>query len=79
MPEPGLPAIKIPSASFDDRSMSVHLIEGVKPLAKKGTPGEFTLEKISDNKLDKQTLNQIMNFLFSTENNKKNIKYRNFF
>jgi len=56
---------------FDDRSMSVHLIEGVEPLAKKGTPGEFTLEKISDNKLDKQTLNQIMNFLFSTENNKK--------
>ena len=23
---------------FDDKSMSVHLIEGVEPLAKKGTP-----------------------------------------
>ena len=56
---------------FDDKSMSVHLIEGVEPSAKKGTSGEFTLEKISDTKLDKQTLNEIMNFLFSTENNKK--------
>ena len=56
---------------FDDNSMSVHLIEGVEPLAKKGTPGEFTLEKLSDTKLDKKTLNEIMNFLFSTENNKQ--------
>ena len=56
---------------FDEKSMSVHLIEGIEPLAKKGTPGDFTLEKISENKLDKQTLNEIMNFLFSTENNKK--------
>lgn len=56
---------------FDEHSMSVHLIEGVEPLAKKGTPGEFKLEKISDKKLDKPALNEIINFLFSTENNKK--------
>jgi ATPase len=56
---------------FDDNSMSVHLIEGIEPLAKKGTPGNFTLEKISDEKIDKDILNKIINFLFSVKNNKK--------
>lgn len=56
---------------FDQSTMSVHLIEGVEPLAKKGTPGNFSLEKISGNKLDKQILDEIMNFLFSTKDNKK--------
>jgi ATPase len=56
---------------FDDNSMSVHLIEGIEPLAKKGTPGNFSLEKISDEKIDKDILNKIINFLFSVKNNKK--------
>ncbi len=56
---------------FDDKSMSVHLIEGIEPLAKKGTPGNFSLEKISDEKLDKNTLIKIIDFLFSVKNNKK--------
>ncbi len=56
---------------FDEKSMSVHLIEGIEPLAKKGTPGNFSLEKISDELLDKTTLNKIINFLFSVKNNKK--------
>ena len=56
---------------FDQSTMSVHLIEGVEPLAKKGTPGNFTLEKISESKLNKQILDEIMNFLFSTKDNKK--------
>jgi ATPase len=56
---------------FDEKSMSVHLIEGIEPLAKKGTPGNFVLEKISDEKLDKNILIKIINFLFSVKNNKK--------
>jgi ATPase len=56
---------------FDQSTMSVHLIEGVEPLAKKGTPGNFSLEKISGNKLDKQILDEIINFLFSAKDNKK--------
>src|SRR5690349_11500071 len=56
---------------FDKDSMSVHLIEGVRPLAKKGTPGNFTLIPISDKKLDKYTLNEIINFLFSAYDNQK--------
>lgn len=56
---------------FDQSTMSVHLIEGVEPLAKKGTPGNFSLEKISESKLNKQILDEIMNFLFSTKDNKK--------
>lgn len=56
---------------FDNDSMSVHLIEGVQPLAKKGIPGNFTLTPISDKKLDKGTLNEIINFLFSAHDNQK--------
>nr|MBA3751018.1 Flp pilus assembly complex ATPase component TadA [Nitrosopumilus sp.] len=56
---------------FDEKSMSVHLIEGIEPLAKKGTPGNFSLEKISNEKLDKNILIKIINFLFSVKNNKK--------
>ena len=52
-------------------SMSVHLIEGIEPLAKKGTPGNFSLEKISDEKLDKNKLIKIIDFLFSVKDNNK--------
>jgi ATPase len=56
---------------FDEDTMSVHLIEGVEPLAKKGTPGNFLLKKISEEKLDKNKLIKITDFLFSFKNNKK--------
>ncbi|MGN6823130.1 MAG: PIN domain-containing protein, partial [Candidatus Nitrosocosmicus sp.] len=56
---------------FDEETMSVHLIEGIEPLAKKGTPGNFLLKKISDEKLDKNKLIKIIDFLFSFRNNKK--------
>ena len=56
---------------FDDNSMSVHLIEGIEPLAKKGTPGNFSLEKISNKKIDKDNLNKIINFLFSVKDNNR--------
>lgn len=56
---------------FDKDSMSVHLIEGVKPLAKRGVPGNFSLKPISENILDKYTLNEIINYLFSAQDNQK--------
>ena len=56
---------------FDEETMSVHLIECVEPLAKKGTPGNFLLKKISEEKLDKNKLIKITDFLFSFKNNKK--------
>ena len=56
---------------FDEETMSVHLIEGIEPLAKKGTPGNFLLKKISEEKLDKNKLIKIIDFLFSFKNNKK--------
>lgn len=56
---------------FDERTMSVHLIEGIEPLAKKGTPGNFVLEKISNEKLDKTVLGKVIDFLFSVKKNKR--------
>jgi ATPase len=56
---------------FDEETMSVHLMEDVEPLAKKGTPGNFSLKKISQEKLDKNKLINIIDYLFSFKNNKK--------
>jgi ATPase len=56
---------------FDEETMSVHLIEGIEPFAKKGTPGNFVLEKISDEKLDKTILGKVIDFLFSVKKNKR--------
>jgi ATPase len=56
---------------FDESTMSIHLIEGIEPLAKKGSPGNVSLEKIKDKKMDKTTLIKIVNFLFSVKDNKK--------
>ena len=56
---------------FDEKTMSVHLIEGIEPLAKKGSPGNVSLEKITDKKIDKTILIKIINFLFSVKDNKK--------
>ena len=56
---------------FDEETMSVHLIEGIEPLAKKGTPGNFVLERISGEKLDKIILGKLIDFLFSVKKNKR--------
>ncbi len=58
---------------FDETTMSIHLIEDVEPMAKRGTPGNFSLEKISEKKMDKNTLNQIVNFLFFVRKDNKQI------
>ena len=46
---------------FDEHSMSVHLKSGRPPMAKRGEPGEFRFEKISDDPLDKEVVNDIAN------------------
>lgn len=56
---------------FDDNTMSIHLIEGIEPLAKKGDPGNFRLEKISEEILDKSRLIKMIDYLFSVKDNKK--------
>src|SRR5437660_680488 len=44
---------------FDAQTMSVHLKEGTKPMAKRGKPGAFTLVELEDKILTKDYLNSI--------------------
>ena len=44
---------------FDESTMSVHLKAGVKPLAKKGKPGEWRLVPIRDEPLSDEELDEI--------------------
>ena len=46
---------------FDDRTMSVHLRGHCLPLAKRGTPGNWLLEKISNEKMKPSTVAEIAN------------------
>jgi ATPase len=41
---------------FDSQTMSVHLKEGLPPMAKRGKPGSFELTKIEDNILSRDSL-----------------------
>ena len=51
---------------FDDQTMSVHLKENQRPLAKKGKPGTFILTAISDEILTRDYLKMISNQISST-------------
>ncbi|HXV65781.1 MAG TPA: PINc/VapC family ATPase [Nitrosopumilaceae archaeon] len=44
---------------FDPQTMSVHLKEGLKPMAKRGRPGEFSLQEIEDKILTRDYLKNI--------------------
>ncbi len=44
---------------FDDQTMSIHLKEGTKPMAKRGKPGAFSLVELGDKALDKEYLEGI--------------------
>lgn len=44
---------------FDAQTMSVHLKEGLKPMAKRGTPGSFSLQEIEDKLLTRDYLKNI--------------------
>ncbi|MCQ2972284.1 MAG: Flp pilus assembly complex ATPase component TadA, partial [archaeon] len=54
---------------FDEKTMSVHLKEDVVPMAKKGTPGNIKLVKLSDDKLSYEELNLIANEIIEKERN----------
>ncbi|MFP4116546.1 MAG: PINc/VapC family ATPase [Candidatus Aenigmatarchaeota archaeon] len=44
---------------FDEDTMSVHLVEGCRPKAKRGSPGSFSLEEISGKEIDKEELEEL--------------------
>lgn len=44
---------------FDHQTMSVHLKEGAKPVAKRGKPGAFSLVELEDRTLEKEYLEGI--------------------
>ncbi len=44
---------------FDSQTMSVHLKEGLPPMAKRGKPGSFELTKIEDNVLSRDYLHEL--------------------
>uniref|UniRef100_A0A7J3ZIT9 ATPase n=1 Tax=Fervidicoccus fontis TaxID=683846 RepID=A0A7J3ZIT9_9CREN len=45
---------------FDKDTMSVHLIEGVPPIAKKGSPGYWTFQRISDEPISRSEIELIV-------------------
>ncbi len=46
---------------FDETTMSVHLKEGIIPIAKKGRPGDWSYEPIGDKPLTRNDLEEIAN------------------
>src|SRR5574337_506711 len=44
---------------FDEQTMSIHLKEGTKPVAKRGKPGAFSLVELDDKILEKEYLEGI--------------------
>jgi ATPase len=44
---------------FDDQTMSIHLKPGLAPYAKKGTPGEWYLENVSEELITKDKIEEI--------------------
>jgi len=51
---------------FDDQTMSVHLKEGVVPMAKRGDVGNISYEEIGSTKLDVDTLKDYANEIIDT-------------
>jgi len=51
---------------FDSQTMSVHLKEGLAPLAKRGKPGSFELTKIEDTILTREYLHNISTQILET-------------
>ncbi len=61
---------------FDTRTMSIHLKEGLKPMAKKGKPGSFDLQEIEDEILTRDYLEKISEQILDVAktNNKSNLE-----
>ncbi|QEE17127.1 ATPase [Promethearchaeum syntrophicum] len=63
---------------FDDTTMSVHLRGHCLPLAKKGTPGNWSLEKINDIEMAPSQINEIANKIIrQAKNDEKSFIERN--
>ena len=45
---------------FDDETMSVHLKEGDVPRAKRGLPGQFELEQIGENIIEREEIDELI-------------------
>ena len=61
---------------FDTQTMSIHLKEGLKPMAKKGKPGSFMLQEIEDKILTREYLEKISEQILdiAKTHNKSNIE-----
>ncbi len=61
---------------FDTQTMSVHLKESLKPMAKKGKPGSFVLQEIESTPLTRDYLEKITEQILdiAKTNNKSNIE-----
>ena len=61
---------------FDTQTMSIHLKEGLKPMAKKGKPGSFKLQEIEDKILTRDYLEKISEQILDVAktNNKSNLE-----
>ncbi len=64
--------LSILSKYFDENTMSVHLKEDVVPMAKKGTPGAFFLQKISSQKIKEQEIKELAKQLVELARRTKN-------
>ena len=59
---------------FDDETMSIHLKQGARPKAKRGMPGEFKLQEIGDQVLEKEELEDLIhNIMDVAENSEKGL------
>jgi ATPase len=59
---------------FDDKTMSVHLKQGDRPKAKRGMPGEFQLENIGDEELERDEVQKlIQNTIEAAENSEEGL------
>jgi len=68
---------------FDESTMSIHLVENRIPLAKKGTPRFWKLEKISEEPISHKELNELVHSLITASKREKDsnieIKQENIF
>jgi ATPase len=59
---------------FDDETMSIHLKQDARPKAKKGVPGEFKLQEIGDQVLEKGELEDLIHDIMDVaENSEKGL------
>ncbi len=59
---------------FDDETMSIHLKQDARPKAKRGMPGNFKLEEIGDEVMEKEELEDLIhNIMDVAENSEKGL------